>query len=176
MTRRSPNRPQLQSPAELGQPWLHAHARHPILAERDDTTTEIWFPVNPVPLERARVVTRIDARGERRTRGITPPRSSAFYDELRWSWHQLPRPKPHYAAPTRLAITLELWRHLPAPNSQCGDLSNLVKAVEDALNGIAWTDDSQIQTIHATIRAAGRTVPGAIHLTIAPQHRRPATP
>lgn len=31
------------------------------------------------------------------------------------------------------------------------DLSNLIKAVEDAANGIVWQDDSQVMIVHASL-------------------------
>lgn len=43
----------------------------------------------------------------------------------------------------RVAYTLTWYR-----GRKAGDLSNRVKVVEDALNGIVWADDGQIVEVH----------------------------
>jgi Holliday junction resolvase RusA-like endonuclease len=61
----------------------------------------------------------------------------------------LPRPKSHYLklANGRMALKGS------APKYPTGrpDLSNLIKFVEDAWNGIVWHDDAQIVAINATM-------------------------
>ena len=42
-----------------------------------------------------------------------------------------------------------IWDRWGKPHTNTPDLSNLVKCVEDALNGIAYTDDRQIVDLHA---------------------------
>jgi Holliday junction resolvase RusA-like endonuclease len=39
---------------------------------------------------------------------------------------------------------------------QRGDLSNLLKSVEDGLNGVAWLDDSQVVELHAWKKVASQ--------------------
>lgn len=43
-----------------------------------------------------------------------------------------------------VALTVHLYRP-----QRSGDLSNRIKILEDALNGISWQDDSQIVELHA---------------------------
>ena len=54
-------------------------------------------------------------------------------------------------------LTLTWYRQRKA-----GDLSNRIKIVEDALNGLLWADDKQITELHVT-RVDGQR-PGRLHL------------
>ena len=61
-------------------------------------------------------------------------------------WFFLPRPK---------SLPRNVVAHLKKP-----DLDKLVRAVKDALTGVAWRDDSQVVTLHAVkVYAEGHTPP-----------------
>lgn len=80
-----------------------------------------------------------------------------------FGWKVKSKMKPYFI-PTRNAVILELEFHMPIPESlsrkkkegikgtmhiKRPDISNLIKFVEDALNGILWQDDSVIAKIKA---------------------------
>lgn len=48
---------------------------------------------------------------------------------------------------------------------KAGDLSNRLKVVEDALNGVVWTDDSQVVALTA-YRKDAKKGQGGVHLII----------
>lgn len=60
----------------------------------------------------------------------------------------LQRPKSHYR--TARGHEDELKPDAPVVPTKAPDLDNLVKTVKDALNGVAWEDDSQVTTLIAT--------------------------
>ncbi len=55
-------------------------------------------------------------------------------------WFQMPRPKAHYNSKGKLRDSAPFW----CPKRP--DVGKLARAVEDALTGIIWKDDSQIVT------------------------------
>lgn len=117
--------------------------------------------VNPVPLERARVVTDKTIAGTR-TRSFTPERSKAFKDEFQWAARAAGARGT--ATPAQVKVTLEFWRH--HRGGHCGDLDNLVKAVLDAGNQFLWVDDRQVRHLDARLVDDGPTISGRIRLTI----------
>lgn len=63
------------------------------------------------------------------------------------------RPKSHFRADGRLKEAHLLTR--PGRGKYGGDIDNLVKIVQDALNTVAYQDDSQIAELGAVKRYAG---------------------
>lgn len=59
----------------------------------------------------------------------------------------LPRPKSHYGTGRNAGV---LKAGAPHHHTGTPDTSNLVKLVEDALNGLAWRDDAQVVRLVAT--------------------------
>lgn len=46
-----------------------------------------------------------------------------------------------------IALTIHVYRP-----RKSGDLGNRLKIAEDALNGVAWTDDKQVEELHMFLR------------------------
>lgn len=81
---------------------------------------------------------RTNTHGGRR---ITPKKQREQQDLIRWCWLELP-------ASMRSEWPLDACYRLSAdfflPDRKTRDLSNLVKQVEDALEGHAWDNDRRI--------------------------------
>lgn len=127
---------------------------------------DVDLDVNPVPLGRPRVLVM---RGRNLT--TTPPKSAQFYADLR-AMLTFTRSVPAEPFSDELEMSLRFWRTCKqAPHR--GDLSNLVKAVEDACNpddrrgwrGI-WKDDRQVIACDARIVESGPKVHGHVHLVV----------
>lgn len=129
--------------------------------------TVITFTVHakPVPKARARTVRGRDGR----VHSYTPKKTTHFEQEIRDACHGL------FEAPAEGAVNLDLTFAFEPPASASRpekqrriagrhtikpDLDNLAKAVKDALNGIAWVDDAQIDRM--TVRKAWRFFNGVI--------------
>lgn len=129
-----------------------------------DAPTALTFDIalNPIPLGRP-----IFTRG----RTIMPARSLDWRKSYRILLSGLLPREPVDGA---LAVTMVFWRNCRSI-MQRGDLSNLIKAVEDACNpeprahwpGV-WRDDRQIVRLDASIAESGPKVPGRVLLTIEP--------
>jgi Holliday junction resolvase RusA-like endonuclease len=97
-----------------------------------------FVPGKPVPLARAR-----GAYGHR----YYPPHVSAWLEKVAWTCK--PDAK-RLSGPVSASFTFFML-------GRRGDLSNYVKAVEDALNGIVWDDDRQIEELHAQFHVPDET-------------------
>lgn len=71
----------------------------------------------------------------------------------------LPRPKGHYRTGKHAS---QLRPDAPRRPTRKPDIDNLVKAVLDALRGIAWTDDCQVVTLTTSKRWADDTPTGLV--------------
>ena len=118
-------------------------------------------PGQPVPKARARVTKRGHA--------FTPPKTKAYSDLVgalckAAAWQTGPLNGPVALSVNfivKAPIRLPKDRSLPTTKP---DIDNLIKAVMDGMNGIAWHDDAQVVSISAT-KAYGE--PGA-YVSVAP--------
>lgn len=105
------------------------------------------FPIEAVPKGRPRFGVR---RGGH-VRTWTPEATVVFERNLQIIARQQYRGQP-LEGPLILILCFRMTPPVKLPKDRCGlpcvkpDLDNLEKAVMDALNGIAWRDDSQIVT------------------------------
>lgn len=99
---------------------------------------------DPVPKGRARVV--FDERGGK-FRGVTPARTREYETRVGWALRSA-----YVGAPLTgpLVLTLRVFERPRLPQHEA-DLDNYVKAVGDALNGLAWVDDRQVVRLDAEI-------------------------
>lgn len=95
----------------------------------------------------------------------TPEATAAAENKLGW---EVKRAYPGIEPTGALVSLTVVFRSAGSAAKRNGraDLDNLVKLVKDALNGIAWLDDSQVVHIDATLFRASPT-PGT-WLTVAP--------
>ena len=96
--------------------------------------TRFTVPGRPVPKERPRFNTRT-------RHAYTPPRTQAY--EAMVGWHA----RVARVMLTEKPIILRVRAYTHTKNH--GDIDNIAKAVADALIGIAYVDDKQVQRIEA---------------------------
>lgn len=96
----------------------------------------------PLPLQRPRVFK--DSRGQ--SRAVTPARSREYRYAVQAAakaaikaqgWKKTDRP---------VRLTVAIYRS----SAREADLTNILKAIEDSINGLVWDDDSQVVEIAAT--------------------------
>lgn len=74
----------------------------------------------------------------------TPPRTVEYEERIGFAWiGEGPKPPP-FIGPVSVTIIVRERVH-PA------DLDNYAKVVLDGLNGLAWADDKQVESLHASI-------------------------
>lgn len=105
----------------------------------------LLIPRTPVPKGRPRVY---------KGRGVTPERTRREEKAIRDIFRE---EYPDFAPLTgRLIVTCQFWM----PRNGRPDVDNLLKLVTDALNGLAYEDDEQIETIVGIRHLPDRKVPG----------------
>jgi Holliday junction resolvase RusA-like endonuclease len=120
--------------------------------------------LNPIPLGRPQFVRRGRAHV-----AITPARSVEWRKAFRTIMAGL-LPREPIEGPIRLEVTFA--RRCRSVMHR-GDLTNLVKAVEDACNPDAkihwpglWRDDRQIEELAASIEEYGPAIPGRVLMRV----------
>lgn len=116
----------------------------------DRVSMTFVVPGDPVPFARA------GAMGKRR---FTPARQSQFMSMVQIIAHQAMVDTPLFTGPVKLTIEAsyappESWSQKKKDAAHWKvsrpDLSNIQKIIEDSLNGVVWTDDSQVVESLAT--------------------------
>ena len=87
--------------------------------------------------------------------GWTPARSRKYKEHVAWYALAAVGQVPGWTRTGR--FRMRLWVRLP--DARTRDLSNVIKAVEDACNRIVYEDDGQIDELHA-VKEVDRERPG----------------
>ena len=103
-------------------------------------TINILAELEPVPFPRPA------SNGRRR---FNPPRYSAFKDSLGLIANRAMNGRAPLTGNIKLTVVFAKNRPANITSRNWGDLDNHLKAVLDALNGIAFFDDRQVTEIHA---------------------------
>jgi len=118
----------------------------------------IHIPGKPQPKQRARTVRR---RGGVQT--ITPNATKKYESRIKfYSWGHIPHAAHQRKGPMRLDLIISMPRPKRLKNNAVEwhictpDASNILKAVEDALNDVAYRDDSQVCMIRIAMVYHGR--------------------
>ena len=110
---------------------------------------ELSIPGTPIPTARAR-------RG--RSGWYTPETTLEYRDRVQTAWMLAGRPSLGSAS---FALSAQFYRASRRP----ADIDNLLKGLIDALNGLAWGDDSQLVCLAGVHKLA--CGPGEDHTNLA---------
>jgi len=129
-----------------------------------DQPGELGFTVfgEPVSKARARTVSKVDKSGKARVHSYTPAKTKDQEDRIAWVYKSI---YGSFKFPTGvpLLVSMNFFLKIPQnsskairekmlsgeirPTKKNGDTDNYLKCATDALNGIAYEDDSQIVDI-----------------------------
>jgi len=117
-------------------------------------SVSLHFPLEPLPKDRHRSVAIRSRYGRPMVRNYSTKRNEAFERDLkRLCRFQMSKP---LTSPIRVFVVFKLSKpKVGRPGSKMTlpsippDLDNLIKALFDGLNKVAWKDDGQVVQIHA---------------------------
>lgn len=107
-------------------------------------------------------------------RAYSVPAYERYKEKLAWLYRQA---GGEYHGERPVAVTIDVMRRLPAsrpkrvasePDTVKPDVDNIAKAVLDALNGVAYRDDSQVVSLSVLKCSRMRGVPERLRVRVAP--------
>ncbi|MFO0417802.1 MAG: RusA family crossover junction endodeoxyribonuclease [Planctomycetota bacterium] len=112
----------------------------------------IWIPLKAVAKQRARL-TR--PRRGRKSRAYTPQRTVHFENSVAAAyqaaggthWGDIPVGMELEIHKDGISVDVFPLESSVRPVGIRGDIDNIVKAVQDGLNGVAWADDRQVELL-----------------------------
>ena len=108
------------------------------------TALRFIVPGPPIPKARARVVASAGGKAHAFT-----PAATARYEKTVATYALRARLAHAGPWPLDARYRVELWSY----RRREADLDNIIKSALDACNGVLWTDDAQVDEIHARRRA-----------------------
>lgn len=124
---------------------------------RNPRRVRLDLDLNPVPQGRPIVV--FHRKGG--AHGRTPDRTEQFYRDFKLAVRQAQGRGPRKPLERDVRLLVRLWRQCRNSTDR-GDISNMLKAIEDAGNELLWLDDDQIVGIDCELVASGPGVKGRI--------------
>lgn len=112
------------------------------------TIIDLHLDGEPVPKARPRL--------GRNGNVYTPDTTASAERDIGWAVKERHAGLEPTARPVGLALAFRSAHPRQRRNGRA-DIDNLVKTILDALNGIAWVDDSQVEEIHARLRRSSPT-------------------
>lgn len=112
-------------------------------------TREPWefrFELAGLPPSANALYQPVSARGARGARLVKSPSARSWLPGAQLALQAAWRRAGHRAPIAKFALELRLWFGVRRINA---DTSNRIKALEDALTGIAWVDDCQVVAVSA---------------------------
>ena len=104
----------------------------------------MWIKIcdlKPIPKGRPRVNTK--------NLNVYTPKRTADYEEA-VAWHYKKYDGTLHSGPLKLTVRFYFRGDKSKPHTKVPDLDNLLKALMDAINGVAWADDKQVTDIIAS--------------------------
>jgi crossover junction endodeoxyribonuclease RusA len=125
------------------------------MSQNSETVFDFTVPGDPVPKARPRVF---------RSNTVTPARTIVAEDRVLQAFVR----KYGYPKPLQGPVSISCWFYMASRRRK--DFDNLVKLVTDALNGVAFVDDSQVTRalIVKILPVEGRTVEPRTEVRIEP--------
>lgn len=99
------------------------------------------YDLKPIPKGRPRFSTVTHTT-------YTPKRTADYEDAV--AWHYKAYDGTMHKGPLQLTVRFYFRGDKSKPHTKVPDLDNLLKALMDAINGVAWEDDKQVTSIIAS--------------------------
>jgi Holliday junction resolvase RusA-like endonuclease len=129
--------------------WLRERAEEALWTPTDDSGAILVPQINPEPWTAPEV--SIGRRGGKLAPQVFKREQLRQYQEALHDYIEDTYPMKPLVSD--LILEFWFWRELDTPNSKRADATNLQKSTEDALHGLLFENDRQVQDVHSVIVA-----------------------